>query len=154
MSSEADKAGADAGINESGSPKDQLNELSLLANDAGGDFDPGKAGVGQDAAGSQRGGGESGAILGVLVMSVCSIVAARRGDHWNLKPDEAEQIGMAAGAVLDKYMPNVEAGPEFTLVMVCLTVFGPRAMMEAQLQQSGEGESGKDGDKPESKPAK
>lgn len=153
---ETEKAGAAAGDSNAGGQKEQLAELALLpgeegqAGGAGQDFSPGPGGSGGGKSG--QGSAETGAMLGVLVSTVCTVVAARRGDHWILRPEEAESVGQAAGAVLDKYVPNVEAGPEFALVMVCLTVFGPRAMADIQMQGQGgnaaeQGKQGKDGHK-------
>ena len=55
-----------------------------------------------------------------------SLVASRRGDHWNLNRTEAEETGKAVGAVLDKYFPDlaqtsgVEVTAVMTLGMVCM----------------------------------
>ncbi len=142
-----------------GGKAEQISQLDALLTD---EFDPVAAGVGDGKPGSSPGAksssAETGAVLGGLVAVVCNVVSARRGDHWQLKPEESEAVGDAAAAVLDKYVPNVEAGPEFALVMVCLGVFGPRLLvdMSQQSQQpKPEQEPGKkDGDKSKSQSGK
>ena len=139
-----------------GGKAEQLSQLDALMTD---EFDPVAAGVGDGKPGSSPGaksaGAETGAVLGGLVAVVCNVVSARRGDHWKLKPEESEAVGDAAAAVLDKYVPDVEAGPEFAFVMVCLGVFGPRMLADKSDQPKPEKEPAKkDGDKPKSQPSK
>lgn len=126
-----------------GSEKDQLKELSLLASD-GEDFNPGKEGVGGD----KVGGGaavnvDTGAVMGSLMTAVFAVLAARRGDHWMLSEGEAMSLGGAVAAVLDKYVPDMESGPEFALVMVSLTVIGPRAMTDIKVRDESPAEPSK-----------
>ncbi len=146
-----ESAGTDAGINESGSAKDQLDELSKFANSSGEDFVP--AGGGVDAGGQGRASGvDNGAMLAGLLGTVSIVVATRRGDHWKLSDDEAKALGGALDAVVQKYIPDMESSPEFALVAVSLAVIGPRVMADMQMQNAANDE-GKDGDKSESKSA-
>lgn len=48
-----------------------------------------------------------------------SLIASRRGEHWELNRTEAVETGRAVGAVLDKYFPDLAAssGVEVTAVM-------------------------------------
>lgn len=59
-------------------------------------------------------------------------LAPRLGDHWKLADDECSALGAAYGAVLDKYFPNLRAGPEVAAIVVTLAVLGPRVMMTVQ----------------------
>ena len=75
---------------------------------------------------------------------VFGIVAGRRGEHWNLSAEEAEQLGNATGAVLDKYVPDIQGGVEYTLIVAAGMVVIPRLMVDKKLQ-----EAATDGDKSE-----
>jgi len=70
-----------------------------------------------------------------VVSVIFTLVAGRRGDHWQLSGDEGQQLGGALAAVLDKYAPEFKGGPEATLVLVALMIAGPRAMMDAKIRE-------------------
>ena len=78
-------------------------------------------------------------VVGVLF----AIVANRRGEHWNLSPEETEKLGNAAGAVVDKYAPDLDTGPEAALVMVGVMIAAPRLAMDKQIEAEKE-ENGKE----------
>lgn len=86
----------------------------------------------------------SGQLWSVLISVGFSVAASRRGGHWALSPDEAEQLGEAAGAVADKYMPDMEAGPEYALLGAVFMVCLPRVMEDRAIAAA---EGGSDGDK-------
>ncbi|WP_269619949.1 hypothetical protein [Zhongshania sp. BJYM1] len=61
------------------------------------------------------------------------VVASRRGDHWKLKSEEAAQLGTATDKVLQKYLPDLQTGPEVALVLTAAMVMLPRIMTDQQL---------------------
>ena len=82
-----------------------------------------------------------------LVATVFALLASKRGAHWALSPEESTELGGAAGAVLDKYCPNMQGGPEISLLMVAAMVVVPRYMAEQkQVQEEGENAGAVDGD--------
>ncbi|MAK42706.1 MAG: hypothetical protein CMN80_00935 [Spongiibacter sp.] len=75
------------------------------------------------------------------------VVASRRGDHWKIADDEAQQLGAATDAVLQKYLPDIQTGPEVALVLTAGMVFLPRIMTDQQLAAEAEKpEAATDGD--------
>jgi hypothetical protein len=48
--------------------------------------------------------------------------------NWKVSKDEVEQLSIAYGAVIDKYFPDLRAGPELAAVLISLAVFTPRVM--------------------------
>lgn len=61
-----------------------------------------------------------------MVGLLFSVVAARRGEHWELKRQEAEALGGELGAVLDHYWPEQEMPPWVGLAVAGVAVLGPR----------------------------
>jgi len=61
------------------------------------------------------------------------VVASRRGDHWKLQSEEAKQLGTATDKVLQKYLPDMQTGPEVALVLTAAMVMLPRIMLDQQL---------------------
>lgn len=55
-----------------------------------------------------------------------SVMASRKGEHWALKQEEAEALGNSFGAVLDKYWPGLDLGPEVALLGAAAMVMMPR----------------------------
>lgn len=81
-------------------------------------------------------------LAGVMVVAF-NLVAARRGDHWKLKPEEAEELGGALGDVADHYFPQLELGPLPVLGGVAAMVIVPRVMHDqALLAKDAEKEQG------------
>lgn len=79
------------------------------------------------------------------------LLAARRGDHWKLKFDEAEKLGFATDKVLEKYFPDIQTGPEVTLLLTAGMFVAPRLMIdrdiaEKKTEQEPATEGGDDGD--------
>jgi len=76
-------------------------------------------------------------MLGMLVEIPFNHLAAQKGEHWKLKPDESVLIGSALKQVADKYAPNIanEYGVEINLVLVLGAVLIPRMMTEAEIQR-------------------
>lgn len=78
---------------------------------------------------------QTGELCTALLSIGFSLVAARKGPHWALQPEEASETGNAVGAVLDKYFPGMaEQGPEITALMCVGMVVGPRLMMDAKIE--------------------
>lgn len=80
-------------------------------------------------------------ICSTVVALLFGIVAARRGEHWNLGADEQKALGEALGAVVDKYLPNMDTGPEAALVITAAIIIAPRLAVDRQ-------ESDKEPEKP------
>lgn len=78
---------------------------------------------------------ETGEMCTALLTVIFTLMAGRRGDHWMLSNSESEMLGNALAAVLDKYMPNMQGGPEATLIVVTLLIVGPRAMADRKVKQ-------------------
>lgn len=72
------------------------------------------------------------------------VVATRRGEHWKLSGEEAEQLGVATDRVLAKYLPDMQTGPEVALVLTAGMVFLPRMMLDKQLAETEEAASNGD----------
>lgn len=74
------------------------------------------------------------------------VVAGRRGAHWKLSSEEAQQLGTATDKVLEKYLPDIQTGPEVALVLTAGMVFLPRLMTDQELAAKAETEAATDGD--------
>lgn len=55
-----------------------------------------------------------------------SLIAARRGDHWNLRREEGEALAEEVGRVLDHYWPDQELPPWAGLAVAGAAIIGPR----------------------------
>lgn len=89
---------------------------------------------------------EIGEAMSAVVMVAFNLIAARRGEHWALKPVEAQELGGALGDVINEYFPGVNVGPLPVLCGVAAVVIVPRVMLDQQLAEK---EDGGVGDKPE-----
>lgn len=87
--------------------------------------------------------------VGDLIGVGFSLVAARKGEHWNITEKESLLIGTKAARVLDKYMPSFESGPEAALLFSLLVIVGPRVAIDKKLSQLPPIEGETDSDKPE-----
>ena len=114
------------------------NELTALAEGAANDYVPpagATAAPGLDAMSTRD-------LCVMLIGLAFGAMAARRGEHWNLSQDEADKLGGATGAVLDKYLPNMSTGPEAALVLAAVVIVTPRMMQDrAMVAQGGSGGS-------------
>lgn len=70
-------------------------------------------------------GGKEMAVLFHLVFATASL---RLGEHWKLSDGEAQGLGDATDAVLEKYGAKKAMGPEFTLVFTAGVVTLPRVL--------------------------
>lgn len=78
--------------------------------------------------------------MGLACKAICDFIANRRGEHWKITVDEAENLGVAYGALLDAYIPVEKMGPTLAAISVSAIVFGPRVMIDRQLKQQQEPE--------------
>lgn len=95
--------------------------------------------------------------LASLFQMVYGTLAIRLGAHWQLSGDEADQLGGATDAVLEKYGAKKAMGPEFTLIVTAGVVTLPRVVLtmaansdqkpEETGQETGAGEGAGDGGK-------
>lgn len=118
----------------------QKSELEAMANDFVPESEPIAGGSGVEPVGI-----DSAQMCATCFAVVFGILAGRRGNHWALTNEESEQLGSATGAVLDKYCPDIEGGPEYALVVAAGMVVLPRVMMDKKLAADSE-DGGKDGD--------
>ena len=89
--------------------------------------------------------------MGLACKAICDFIANRRGEHWKITVDEAENLGIAYGALLDAYIPVEKMGPTLAAISVSAIVFGPRVMIDRQLQArqkevEGKAKEGNEGD--------
>ena len=61
------------------------------------------------------------------------LIASRKGAHWKMNEEEATEAGKAYGALLDKYYPDIELGPEAAAVTVTAMIFLPRIAADKAL---------------------
>lgn len=78
----------------------------------------------------------TGEVVASLLSVTFALIATKKGEHWNLAPDEAETAGDAYGAVIDKYFPDSigNMGVEITALMVTAMLVTPRMMENAPLE--------------------
>lgn len=117
----------------------QKNDLEAMANDFVPDSEPIGGELGVEPVGI-----DSAKMCATCFTVVFGILAGRRGNHWALTAEESEQLGAATGAVLDKYCPDIEGGPEYALVVAAGMVVLPRVMMDKKLAADND-DGGKDG---------
>ena len=67
--------------------------------------------------------------LAGLFQMVYGTLAIRLGAHWQLGDEEADQLGGATDAVLEKYGAKKAMGPEFTLIVTAGVVTLPRVVL-------------------------
>jgi len=74
---------------------------------------------------------------GGLCSSMFDLLAARKGEHWKLKDEEAAQLGGALDRVLAKYIPNGldKYNDETALLLIAIGIVMPR------MQGAGDGEA-------------
>ena len=155
-----DKTDTDAGINESGSVKDQLDELTNMAGGSGTDFDPKAKGVGSDDVVdlSDVSDTDLGEMIGDTIHMGTQGLVVVRGPHWERKRELCMKFGNCLVAVGNKYCPDLKTGREAALVMCAFALVGPPLVVELMISrgmiaEAEEEESSKSGDKSESKSA-
>lgn len=105
---------------------DSSPELDRLEAEAEAEEQPEAEFVGKEGEG-QADAMSSADVCTLLAQTTFSVIAARRGAHWELSQDEAAKMGEAYGVLMDKYMPEDTSGPEMAAVMVTAMVVFPRA---------------------------
>lgn len=88
---------------------------------------------------------ETGELCTAILAIGFSLVASRRGGHWELNPTEADETGKAIGAVLDKYFPNLagSSGAEVTAAMTLGMVLMGRLAEDKRIQEKEVGPQSK-----------
>lgn len=107
----------------------QLSELDRLQSMAGEDFKPEPGAEVQERPGASI---DTALMCTQVVTVLFAILAKRRGDHWPVDEKEAALLGGAVAAVLDKYAPGYQGGPEGALIITALMIVGPRLATDAQ----------------------
>lgn len=115
---------------------DSSPELDRLEAEAEADEQPEAEFVGKEGEG-QADAMSSADVCTLLAQTTFSVIAVRRGAHWELSKDEAAKLGEAYGVLMDKYLPEGTSGPELTAVMVTAMIVFPRAQQEQESQPAG-----------------
>lgn len=123
MDAEQEKPGA-------GPEQNQYENLDRFIQ---GEYLPGPHGASDDA--QPGGAGVGGKEVAALLQMVFATVARRRGAHWMLSTDEADNLGEATDACLKKWFGEFDIGPEGALIMVAGLTVMPRVMVDQQLAE-------------------
>lgn len=83
---------------------------------------PGAAGQAGQGAGAAKPKPKTGELIGALLIPTFKHMAPL----WGVADEECMMLGEAYGAVIDKYFPDLNFGPEAEAVFVTLAIFGPR----------------------------
>jgi len=88
---------------------------------------------------------ETGELCTAILSIGFSLVASRRGAHWELNRTEADETGRAIGAVLDKYFPDLagSSGAEVTAAMTIGMVLMGRFAEDKRIQEKEVGPKAK-----------
>jgi hypothetical protein len=124
---------ADAGIDQA-----TLDDIRQ----AGGMFQPADMPAGQAVTSTAASAGDpalAGMIGGGLVVTF-NLLAKMRGDHWALDADSANEAGEAYAAVILKYFPNIQSGPEITALLITAALIAPRIMVDKAISAQREAE--------------
>lgn len=70
-------------------------------------------------------------LLSMLGVSVCSFIASRKGEHWNMTPIEAQNFGQAADKVAGMYIKDGQLSPWLGLAVVVGAFAVPRMAVDA-----------------------
>lgn len=118
----------------------QMADLSSLEFQAASeDYEPSNDAMAGQHEAAEQPDMSTGELCSSLLMIGFNLVASRRGQHWQLSPDEATETGNALGAVLDKYFPDLSnQGVEITAVMTVGMVLTPRLMADKQQAEAEE----------------
>lgn len=108
-----------------------VDELEKLAEEvgAGDDYQP-------ELSRSEDAQPKTGDVIAGLLVVTFGFVASKRGPHWQLSPAEANELGSAYGAVIDKYWPDFQSGVELTAIGLTLAVAAPRLVEDVKKQRS------------------
>lgn len=118
----------------------QMADLSSLEFQAASeDYEPSNDAMAGQHEAAEQPDMSTGELCSSLLMIGFNLIASRRGQHWQLTTDEANETGNALGAVLDKYFPDLSnQGVEITAVMTVGMVLTPRLMADKQVQEAEE----------------
>lgn len=86
---------------------------------------------------------ELGAAEITFILSITfDLVAKRRGEHWKLAEEEAQSLGVATDRVLQKYLPDIQTGPEVALALTGAAILLPRIALDKAAQAEAEHSDG------------
>lgn len=112
-----------------------VDQLKAQLPPAPGVTGPAPAAPGAAPASPAQGPAAAGVNTGEMITALLDItfnigLAAKRGPHWKMPPEDCAQLGNAYGAVVDKYMPDLRTGPELTAIMVSVPILLPRILAD------------------------
>lgn len=74
------------------------------------------------------------AALSMTFRALGTVLAARRGTHWDFQVEEADTLGSAWAAALAPYLPRIGAAvPWVSAAVITWTVVGPRVETDIRL---------------------
>jgi len=76
-----------------------------------------------------------GELMTMFVGMTFNFVATRKGAHWKLSADEANELSEATDKVIDEHFPDFEVSPLWMLGAVGTGIIAPRLMMDAAIEQ-------------------
>ncbi|MGA4608459.1 MULTISPECIES: hypothetical protein [Pseudoalteromonas] len=94
---------------------------------------------------ASEGGGQSvsvgaGDMTVIVAKFATGYMARRNGEHWNLQPEEAEELSKA----MDALVPDMNLSPTWAAVAVVTGIFAPRIITDMQIQEEIEINGGED----------
>jgi hypothetical protein len=81
---------------------------------------------------------QAGELIAVCIGMSFNFIAARKGEHWKLSPDEAGELASATNDVIEEYMPDFETSPVVVLAAVGAGIMAPRLMTDMQIKAMAE----------------
>lgn len=88
-----------------------------------------------DIPGEQAAGGnglKAGEMITMIIGMGFNFVASRKGEHWKLAPEEAQELATVTNQAMDEYFPEFEASPGWMLAAVSCGIVAPRLIVDAQ----------------------
>lgn len=80
------------------------------------------------------------AMVSMMYMGSFAILAARLGDHWALTEKEVAMLAEPTVAVIEKYAPGAQMGPEAALIAAAVIVIAPRLMVKPPIEGELDGD--------------
>jgi hypothetical protein len=81
----------------------------------------------------QKKSGAAGEMFALMIGMSFNLVAARKGEHWKLKAEEAQELAVASDAAIEEYMPDFEVSPIWVLGAVGAGIMIPRIAEDARI---------------------
>lgn len=83
----------------------------------------------------QKKSGAAGEMFALMISMSFNLVAARKGEHWKLKAEEAQELAIASDAAIEQYMPDFEVSPIWVLGAVGAGIMLPRIAEDARISE-------------------